>query len=1216
MANEIPEERVDKFIEKIQSANPDIGGPALNDGELYLENEIDTSNMYKSRDIGLIGDEGFPYHYVSPKATPKPTVLESAKAVEERENIFSSAFKDLENERLTQQELLTQKDFKQIDEEWLNSKPVSWRRKLVLARTDGERARLETQLQDRENSLRIIDQTSWHTLLPLYYGVYKVNPVFGVADAVISAATRGIIPLGALSGLSASARVATNNALKILKKGAGFALSESVNEIAMHRVQQARTLEDSLGNIAGAAVFGVGIQSLGSSYRMFTNAQFHKIAQKLNPNSDIHDVVTKDGETIGINIYDKSQSDSKFNRVDLNEKLADTRDNIAHFEMEKQAVESTIVGAGEPFADLSGNPQIQDYEGPTFLGIVGDKIVGAQGISPAYPIIKLSQWAQNPYIKGLYSKSSTVNNFFSTATTSTLDTVNAIAGRNIAGTMQDRIEISQIAQAKRFINLRNDYYNEYLKSGVSDKVKLPEFDKQVILSIVEDEPSKISQANAYGKILKDEFYAPITQKLIELKLLPEDVSVKAAVNYINRLYDREFIRRNKTETIQFVESQYLKTNDRLVYEQANLKSIESRIVSIENEIKGAAEKERIILEQKLHDLERMHAQEDARLRDNMDRGLYSDDMIVKDDFGNWTFRAIRSLDDIKNSADLTVNRLIGNAESDLYSKMVAYNPEKGSSASVLHSRDLMISDSDMYRFGMLSSNLDNIISTYAKKTSTLIQTKEYLKSIGNEADLSPKKFFDAGIRRDYKALEEKLAADYEKKIVGKTNEQIEKLKKKREKEQNNLTKAEANDKELIAAMWNKLTGERVPDGKLLKFLKNVRGYEFATRLGRIGLWGLQDIVAPIFSSGLKSYAHGVQDYAVLLANKAKSNPAFKKDLDYMLIGLEVKNSVFGLQHGGDSAYVDYTNTTIKKLGQVMGLTSVTAPVVDLSKSIAWYTNVRKMLNDLDAFNSNRIAKNDLINFAKIGLADKAIAHDVSKMIKQYGELVDGVQLLNIANWGAGLKDAELSKAIKAREAVVIAMNRKINGTIFSGANIANYPIFLDQTGVGGIALAYLGYSINATSAFLIPLLQRLDPHKVQGLVAMYSMSVLRATIVEALKDDPDYEYQNLLVEGIVGLNAAGVLPEAWRMLSGESSRFGGGAFPIIGVPYRVGKDIANVITDPLLDRSSRQTLESFERLLPIINSLPFEPLVDAFNEWLTYNQGLPDTRREAKKRNG
>jgi hypothetical protein len=109
-----------------------------------------------------------------------------------------------------------------------------------------------------------------------------------------------------------------------------------------------------------------------------------------------------------------------------------------------------------------------------------------------------------------------------------------------------------------------DQFKIYKKNG--GKLKRRQFNKAVSKAM-RDDVSEIPEALAASRTWRSELYDPLKNEAVSVGLLPEDIEVSTAVNYLNRRWNKDKIAANQPDFEQRV-ARWLKEEDLKLFSQA------------------------------------------------------------------------------------------------------------------------------------------------------------------------------------------------------------------------------------------------------------------------------------------------------------------------------------------------------------------------------------------------------------------------------------------------------------------------------------------------------------------------------------------------------------------------------------------------------------------------------------------------------------------------
>ena len=127
--------------------------------------------------------------------------------------------------------------------------------------------------------------------------------------------------------------------------------------------------------------------------------------------------------------------------------------------------------------------------------------------------------------------------------------------------------LAKLHDAKYKLSLQH-HNEQFVGWKKANKGKIGDFNAAVSRAIrtgKSDSPEILSSANYW----RNELYEPLKNEMVALKMLPEDVDVSTATNYLNRVWDRNKINANYDTFIKKV-SDWLETKDLELYDAARI----------------------------------------------------------------------------------------------------------------------------------------------------------------------------------------------------------------------------------------------------------------------------------------------------------------------------------------------------------------------------------------------------------------------------------------------------------------------------------------------------------------------------------------------------------------------------------------------------------------------------------------------------------------------
>ncbi len=343
--------------------------------------------------------------------------------------------------------------------------------------------------------------------------------------------------------------------------------------------------------------------------------------------------------------------------------------------------------------------------------------------------------------------------------------------------------------------------------------------------------SDIPEVKEAADYFQNTLYNPIKQKLIDQRMLTEDVDVTTAVNYVNRIYDKERIKAN-LPTFTSKVSKWLQNKDSELFEQAKLAQTK---------------------------LEKATGEEATKLQELIDKA---------------EFKAGKDFEpqDYDELARQIAQRIMGTPDGRLpYDWKIGEGSQRqGNVKSVnyalrgpLKSRVFTIDDADIEEF--LISDIEILASKYIQQTATDIELQRAFNSVDLTAE--KKKIDDWYLEKmDDSKLTDKQRLD---------------LDKKRESDLNDIT-----------GMLERMRGVyALPSNNIWSRIgRSARDLNYLRFMGGVTISSLPDIMRVVMAEGfLKTMSGGLKP---LIANTKNFKLAADELQDYG-IGIDAIGGVTG-----------------------------------------------------------------------------------------------------------------------------------------------------------------------------------------------------------------------------------------------------------------------------------------------------------------------------------
>lgn len=1071
-------------------------------------------------------------------------------------------------------------DFNAAQDQYLNLVDAPYRHLLATSATEGELYRRVAMIQREVENKQQLQNAPITAML---------------ASGFVDVASSPWNWLPTTWGLR-SIKFGTEFGKSALKGAVSFAASEIVNESILQASQLTRSTKESLTNVGFAAILGGMFGGVGGIYRSAELPFYKKMLSETLDGKIVKFKLNKDFNIEGLNIYDDSAGSMKATFVDMKG--------------------SRLMGWGK--------------DGK---------------LSPARPLIwALGKWARNPVVLGLSSKSPTVVWFTGKTYEHNMDVVkNAVMGQNLERSLQSKMrkwEAKGILASVKMNRLYAEYLgldpNKYATNitkrkfgNFEGKVNFNDFQRQIMIGITSGEPLIDPIMNRGAKELYAEFYEPVTKDLIDLELLAPDIQPAMAVQYINRLYDQNYLITNPVKAKEFLRSQFAETNQKVIEARFKELSLEDEIQQVHGLLEQATNDEaKELFNAQLKELNtQLKAERDA-LHERTLKGEFSPDMITGEfnkahpEKSTAKLRPVLNDTDLINSAKDTYETLTKQTEEQILQNMLDSSSFGSGGENPFMPRSLMISDKALYENFFLSSDFASTVRTFNLRMGRLIEMHKMLRQKGWNPEMgSPLAWLAYKVDQDYVAFGNQLEFRHKAELEGVTGKELEKLELKHKHENLALNEEMNRDLKILRTTYQRITGTVPKTNKeLLQMARISNNYAYATQLGALTLLQTQDLVSPIFNHGVDKWIRGgvipfIDQVAFLSKKHGEAVNEWMRDIT---VGIEIESALYGLAHDTRDVIefkTSWLDRNMAKAATAMGLVNLSSAYGTLATKIAANTSMASNMRRLSKLMEGKLGKSDAIQLGKLGLRDEKIAAVIWDQFKKHGEKIRGSYIPGWQKWGTTETDAAYQKLVmEVKDTFMNAIKQDINSTIFTGSNIASYPLELDPQGLNKAFLTYMGWIFNATSNYTIPLFQRFDKNRIEGAMAMYFAACTVSPLRELIKGkEPDLEPSTLfkkgiLDSGILGLpvslfNTANSMGRVFNdlQLSRYKYRDRGLTFGA-GAPMMLAQGMVNIAGQLWNNDWNHKELEELTRLIPLAQAMEFRAILNKAIESLALEE--------------
>lgn len=861
------------------------------------------------------------------------------------------------------------------------------------------------------------------------------------------------------------------------------------------------------------------------------------------------------------------------------------------------------------------------------------------------PIYLSARLFQNPVTRGLISKSPRVRTFINEMLDHNMDITKVEKSLDVVPEALQRKIYDRQSQTFNFnVEMMNGYY-KYLgidpSKGFESKIvlgklkqltaeekpwKYEQFSKEVYLATVQGGKHDNAAVSEMSNKFIDKYLNPIYDELVDLKLLPPNLTPSMAAQHVMRVYDRPYITGNEHKIRKFLTEKFTETNDKLKALKQPIHDLEFQINRIKEDMKGLKSADKSKANKEIERLTKQKEYYENGINERIKKGEYADDltpdMVVGDK--ELKLRSIREHEDLEAAAQEAIDTILGLNEEQMNEAISGFMQSGSSGTDPLKRRTLMISDVELINMGMLNSDIRTAFGAYNIRMSRLIEMEKYLRSQGYNGEGPRLGFLTSEIREDYRRLSYDLDNRYNKSIEGKEGKPLEKVEKKFQKERLKLEKSLRRDLETVSTVYKRLMGQTgVNYGKFLRYTNAAKKWLYSTELGALSLLQLQEFAAPAFHQGMKRYfGNGVIPFIRnTIAMDKKFGDSVKSQLQDIGLGIETLQAYLNMGFAFDrDALVPHTfgERLADNMANAMGIANLSNGMSDKAQFLAGMASMSGIIKDIRKFQMGNLGERDLKRLLYLGVDPSSdVAKRMLKLAEEKGTWRRGAVNPNWTQWDISDK---LSR--EAKNLIRSAVKKNVRSTLFSGSNMGSFPVGGEPNGMLGAFIMYMGWGLNAVSNFTIPLFQRFDTDRISTALLMMTIS----SVVDPLRKiasgrevtDEDLEIGTLFKQGVLNSGILGTFSDVFNKMNEmgdvfpglRADRFRNTRGMISFGPERMVSDMLNLIGMVANNEYNKKDIKRLiKNLGPMGNVLWMRRLV---NQWLD-SLDLPDTRAKAER---
>lgn len=631
-------------------------------------------------------------------------------------------------------------------------------------------------------------------------------------------------------------------------------------------------------------------------------------------------------------------------------------------------------------------------------------------------------------------------------------------------------------------------------------INLAQFNNAVYVSALTGTEHAIPQVTSAARMWREQF-DKLQAQAIDLKILPEDVKVPNAPNYIMIMYNKDLIieqggrsARGEGTFPQHLYNQFESSNETLrqfmespVYlkAQAQIKDLEVRIKKSKPSEKTRLSKEMDLLEKSLIDAAPEAAKTwEGKLHTLIDEGDAegTSQMI-------WT------------QVEQTIDNILGDADGKLLNPFLS---KMGGATKPFQARKLIIDQLEASPWHI--TDIQEIANAHNRAMVPTIKLTHFAQANG---------FKD--IPDMLSGVSDLMKKEFEEKSAGLTGKAAQKLRK----QYDSAIKDMSATLELLQGVYGQ--GFNVLNSKGAEFFTNVMNWNYTRLLGHMTISSLPEL-------GLLAVRNGL--FHTLATSMSSMFTDIKKmtnnEIRAMGYAIETESaSIFKsyMQHNGLSSGPNPFTKSLNSLTRNFGNLSLMNPWTDMVQSMAGHMSINFILRDVNNIVAGKkVSQKKRANLARLGIAEEHFS-DIAKFTKD--NFYKGTRFSDWQNWD--IKTRSESYALQAFKG---AVSKSIDEVSIM-PKLGDKPLFLHQKGAIGnitrLTFQFKSYLMAVTNrVFYAGIQNRYDINQYTGLVAMMGLGMLGYMASSALrgsKEEIDLSPKNLLREGLDRSGALGILGE-------------------------------------------------------------------------------------------
>lgn len=774
---------------------------------------------------------------------------------------------------------------------------------------------------------------------------------------------------------------------------------------------------------------------------------------------------------------------------------------------------------------------------------------------------------------------------------------------------------------KYFRATRKKMAEQGTESGFN--INLDQFNKAVYETALTGEDHAIPQINKAASMWRKEFDR-LKDQAINLNLLPEDVSVPNAANYIMVMYNKNKIieeggksARGEGTFAQHIYNQFEASNETLKQYMASPGHAiaKTAISKLENTAKKFSPDELLNIEKKTSlaesrikslntQLSKLKKSKNAgkkelnALKKDIDKAISDKDFMEKSREFHETEkkRLADEIEAIEKSILDNAPQAAKTWEGKLHTVIEGNGVESTEDliwTQVEQTIDNILGDSDGKLLNPFLSKLGGATKPFKARKLIIDQLQaspwhitdiQRISEAYNRAMVPAIKLQEFAQLQGYKDIDDfllgvgaALRTERDQALVGKTGKAAQKI---REAYDANIDDMRATI-QMLQGVYGQ--GFNVLNKQSAVFFDNILKWNYTRMLGHMTLASLPELGLLVMRNGLMAtLAQGIGESFSVVKKISKND---LRALGYGIeteLGTQFKSYI---EHHGLSTNPSPFTKHLDSLTRTFGNLSLMNPWTDMVQNLAGHMAINKILTVVHrSVSGGKVSNKELTNLARLGLLPENFG-EIAKFTE--GNIHKGTRFADWTNWD--IKTPSESNALKSFQS---AVSKSIDEVSIM-PHFGDKPLALQQRGALGhvsrLMFQFKSYLMAATNRILYSGIQNVgDKNLYLGVVSMMGLGMLGYLASSLFRgSEPDLSPANLLREG---LDRSGVLG-----VFGEGINIGQKLFQLGEVSRYKSRDAFGSVLGP--------TGGSMSDLVGLFNKL--NPLSTTKGQWTTKDAEIP-----------